>query len=54
VHAGAEAFFDGSNGTLDLTDVTVRGDDVDVGGVNVIANAGKFVVAVDRSDIETT
>ena len=51
--ACAETFFDGADGAFNLANVTVGGDNVDVDGAYVVANAVKLVVNVKVADLES-
>ena len=51
---GAKVLLDGANGSFDLADVTVGGDDVEVKVQEVVADAFEFGVAVNVDHVETT
>ena len=52
--ACAKTLLDGANGPLNLPDVAVGGDHVKMGRMDGIMEAGKFMVSMDVSDLETT
>ena len=54
VDTGPQTFFHRADRSFNLTDVAVGGDDVEGNRKDVVANAIKFIIGVDVTNVETT
>jgi hypothetical protein len=53
VDSRTDPLLEGAHGALNLTNVAVRGNNVEVDGTDVVTKAGKLVVSMEITEDET-